>query len=627
MADFFKYSDSPTIYNSQNQAFSSAEDFFKAGGAKDFSNVQTLQGSTPDLLKSASVYTPQTISVDRLQPQQPINLPQPQQQPNTTQATVASAQQTSKTLADYIKELTPEPTQTQNQYDAILKRVNELLPQTTGQDAVLAQEQDKQGMTDLKKQLTDVNSQILSKSAELAKLDAELAQTTVDAEGKVQSMGKIRGAQAQAQRQAAVMKQSVAAEINALQARSAGLVGNLQLANELATKAAEAKFKPVQEELDIKLKQLSLIQPLLDKEEKIRSQALERQYQDQQRQIEDQKAATSFAIANDIQSPFYQVGGTIYRTSDGKPYTSPKEFFADGGALDFSGVQVINSANQQEKDLVVQYANKYPDAGITLKDSLGTAQQKIAKSRIYQDQVRGPVGSGGGKATGLAGTYIIDAATDAAVKSIIASRPGDHGYGDAYNAVKAKFGEQVANAYDKVYQSVFNGKATVDAAFNDAKLSSVGTGDTPKTTQPKLSAEIQKTLNTLGTVEQISDQILTLGERTGFAGTGGFGQGSVQQYLAKNLGKGTQEQEQLRNMIAQAKANIAALRAGTSFTANEEKLLDSYTPTINDSPLVIKSKLASLKQFTQAYRDQVLVNSGGAPATNTSNSNDPLGLF
>ena len=62
-------------------------------------------------------------------------------------------------------------------------------------------------------------------------------------------------------------------------------------------------------------------------------------------------------------------------------------------------------------------------------------------------------------------TSIVDPQTDAQVKAIIASRPGDGGYGDAFNAVKAKFGDQVAQAYDQQYQSIFNKGQSVDQAF------------------------------------------------------------------------------------------------------------------------------------------------------------------
>jgi hypothetical protein len=49
MADFYKYTDSPTIYGAGDKAFSSAQQFFDAGGLKDFSNVRTINAPTPSL--------------------------------------------------------------------------------------------------------------------------------------------------------------------------------------------------------------------------------------------------------------------------------------------------------------------------------------------------------------------------------------------------------------------------------------------------------------------------------------------------------------------------------------------------------------------------------------------------
>lgn len=49
-----------------------------------------------------------------------------------------------------------------------------------------------------------------------------------------------------------------------------------------------------------------------------------------------------------------------------------------------------------EQNMVLDMANKYQDAGILPTDTLSQASSKLKNSRIYQDQVRGPVGSGSG---------------------------------------------------------------------------------------------------------------------------------------------------------------------------------------------------------------------------------------
>ena len=127
----------------------------------------------------------------------------------------------------------------------------------------------------------------------------------------------------------------------------------------------------------------------------------------------------------------------------------------------------------------------------------------------------------------------------------------------------------------------------------------------------KLSASQQEDLVTMSTVEDLADKVLQIGGTSNWQGVGGNYAGSISQFFAKNFGTGSQQEEQLRNYIGNIQATIAKLRGGTSFTPNEEKLLQSYTPTINDSPLVIQSKIASLKNYIASKRQNTLSVAGG----------------
>jgi hypothetical protein len=121
-----------------------------------------------------------------------------------------------------------------------------------------------------------------------------------------------------------------------------------------------------------------------------------------------------------------------------------------------------------------------------------------------------------------------------------------------------------------------------------------------------LSASAKEDIATMATVQDLSKQALALGDKLQWSGVGGFGKGSVQQFFAKNMGTGSPESENLRNQIGNIEGTIAKLRGGTAFTPNEQRLLESYTPTINDSPLVIKSKLAQLDTFIESKRKNTL---------------------
>jgi hypothetical protein len=53
----------------------------------------------------------------------------------------------------------------------------------------------------------------------------------------------------------------------------------------------------------------------------------------------EQEAAKELALKYNVTQPYYEVSGTVYRTSDGKAYSTPEELAADGGS--FAQVQKI----------------------------------------------------------------------------------------------------------------------------------------------------------------------------------------------------------------------------------------------------------------------------------------------
>ena len=69
------------------------------------------------------------------------------------------------------------------------------------------------------------------------------------------------------------------------------------------------------------------------------------------------------------------------------------------------------------------------------------------------------------------------------------------------------------------------------------------------------------------------------------------------QGVAAKLGMADEDTLAFNSKLSMLKASIAKARAGTSFTPNEEKLLNQYTPTVGDSKQQIVSKLSNLYQF------------------------------
>lgn len=66
------------------------------------------------------------------------------------------------------------------------------------------------------------------------------------------------------------------------------------------------------------------------------------------------------------------------------------------------------------------------------------------------------------------------------------------------------------------------------------------------------------------------------------------------------LGKGDPETIDFNTTISSLKAAIAKARAGTSFTPNEERLLNKYAPTVGDSGQQLRTKLAALQKVYAA---------------------------
>jgi hypothetical protein len=69
----------------------------------------------------------------------------------------------------------------------------------------------------------------------------------------------------------------------------------------------------------------------------------------EQEQTQREQVAQQFAFENRITKPFYDIGGTVYRTSDRLPAHNRAEYVTMGGVGDFSDVQKISPQVQPEE--------------------------------------------------------------------------------------------------------------------------------------------------------------------------------------------------------------------------------------------------------------------------------------
>lgn len=192
-------------------------------------------------------------------------------------------------------------------------------------------------------------------------------------------------------------------------------------------------------------------------------------------------------------------------------------------------------------------------------------------------------------------------------------RAGQTGSAPSYQWVTLPDGRQKLMSVDEI-------RATPGAAPPSASRSA----DAP--------ASVKSDLASIGTLSDMLTQIETIGKKHNWEGIGGMGVGTLNDFMRKNFGKGSEEGQSLRNTISNVLGEIAKLRGGTAFTAQEQQLLERYTPTINESAASVAGKVKSLREFLATKRRNIEQQfMGGAPARAGGagaggGSPDPLGI-
>lgn len=423
------------------------------------------------------------ITLESLQATQALTVPTATPQADNLAPVTAEAQQTSKSLADYIKEVTPPESQTSKDYNALLGDINTLLPGLGNRGAEQLAAEQQANLPELKQRLAGLNAQILAKVAEANKSNASyeaLIASLEDPRNQQQQgipMAAIIGQQAQVRKAQLAEANNKSADLLLLQAVASGLQGNVNAMQSSIDRAIDLKYQDKLDTIYIKQQQLSYLKNILDQEEDRFAlastrkreddiKALERKYNEERERIAEQKAQAkekiNLAFTANVQTPLMNVNGEWTRISDGKTYATPEELWKDfpqlknsfDNAYKMGLVTDVSSQRLADIEYIQQLRAKYNDAGITMGDTATSAEQKVQKnSRIYREETRAPqYASGGGSGT-LAGTYIIDAATDARVQEIMRDNPGE--YGNAADQIDAEFGKGAATHYDDWLRRVY----------------------------------------------------------------------------------------------------------------------------------------------------------------------------
>lgn len=249
-----------------------------------------------------------------------------------------------------------------------------------------------------------------------------------------------------------------------------------------------------------------------------------------------------------------------------------------------------NQEEQQRNDLttVLELQIKYPGSGIVPTDSVIQATAKASRLAGY---------------------------------NVVANSSTLNPYNTPQNANQSVLNDSFSYAVTNFTKDQRNNATVTYNGF-------IARGDTigaeryvEKLLTDKLSTTQKDAITTMGTVESQISKILSYNSDGKLEGVG-FVSGPLGALATKVFGTGSKEAQDVRALIGNIKGTIAKLRGGTSFTPNEEKLLESYTPGINESATSVLNKLGLLQTFIQEQRNKTLYPFGNSPTTSSNQVQD-----
>jgi hypothetical protein len=388
------------IYNGVPTTFTSYETAVQ-NGATNISGGPS--GTTIQQQTAAANQALAPISMDQLQTQTAITVPQQTPTVNPTDAVAASAQTTVQSLEQYMAPMAAG----EADYNKQLQDYISQLSGTGGRGEAQLQAEQAAGLPQQRQQLANLQAQILAKVAEATKSNASYEQLIANLENPQNAqqqgipMSAIIGQQAQVRKMQLADANNKSADLGLLQAVASGLQGNVQAMQENINRSVDLRYQDRLDELNIKKQQLDLIRGQLDKEEARIADAWEKKYAADQQKLQEEKAKAknnlAMIVQQGIRTPYANLGGEIANAQTGQGWASAANFQRDTGmtvdqAYQRGLVTDVSSQRIQESSILQNWINQYPDAGITLQDTLQEAQSKVLGSRSY----RKSISSGGG---------------------------------------------------------------------------------------------------------------------------------------------------------------------------------------------------------------------------------------
>jgi len=314
--------------------------------------IQSVQQGLNDLLKGfGGTLSPQTgqinITAEQLtaatQPKAIDVTSPPSTLGTSASAMVAGATADSTALQKYIDLMTPKETPESKQYKDLMAQIQSELPSVTGRGTAQLAAEQAQGVPEKIQALQDVQNQINTKIAEFNKVEADYMATTQATETVPGvTKGIVAGQQNQLAKALNIAKISAAAEISMLQSQAQALQGNLTTAQATADRAVTLRFQDVRDSINIRLQQIQLIEPELNKQEQRRADAIKLYLNQQQQIVDEQKSAQKelvnfnlsamqdYPSANiQISDPYHTTQNKIINSKEYKLATTTKVISAD----------------------------------------------------------------------------------------------------------------------------------------------------------------------------------------------------------------------------------------------------------------------------------------------------------
>jgi len=532
-------------------------------GTVPLANSQTPTQVNPDL--ASSVDTSKTIDASKLSSgTNPVTVPQ--QAPATTDSFLNSLQVGNPATG------TPSTTELQGNVDTAQagtdetsKEINDLLTQLGYKSQDVASMQSGANISGLTKQLTDLNTQFAQKKAAY--------------DQQFQNIGAQNIPTLFTTGQMAIAKAAAASDLGATAAEIQAAQGNLSTAFNTIDKTIDEKYKPIQDQIDTKLKFYQLNKDKLDRAQTILAKRQSDILDLQKQAISNQQGIITNAIGvikDAVSNGFIEPGAGFKAISDllnGK--STPADAFAGLGLQQPSQQGIGGSLASAISS--VESGGSYNAVGPVIKSGDNAGFSALGKYQIMPNIWFAVIGLDPNKQSDIQKFLNTPALQDQLFDTIISTLTQK--YGDQDKAIAAYFGgDPAAQAYGTpAGDKISDGNMTVNQYVNAVKQNlgsqPLGSAQPADDFLKDKTPEQVNAYNSLAPIEQNNVKNLLTGSA-----------------LLSDLvtSKGIAGQNQRQKLIAEAQ------KIDPTFSENTNKIRYNFNKDWNDATTVVGKTKTSI---------------------------------